>query len=159
MTEETEKATTAAYQRFARRVSQEPNSADKVEQGVNDPMMPVVWTRLYKNEAGNENKILGTTLGAATDLQDEGLRRLLVNSVFWGVGIEVPAKADVTYVDDFKPLMYGFGSGGIGIKPSDRAVGVVLPLGRWARPVEKKAGPCPQPPRLRPSSAGARTKK
>ncbi|MCX7007069.1 MAG: heme-binding protein, partial [Kiritimatiellaeota bacterium] len=27
-------------------------TAAKVEQGVNDPMMPVVWTREYKNEAG-----------------------------------------------------------------------------------------------------------
>ncbi len=104
-------------------------SSDKQEQGVNDPMMPVVWTRLHKNEAGKENKILCTTLGAATDLQSEGLRRLIVNSVYWGLGIEVPAKADVTYVDDYKPLMYGFGAYRRGLKPADHALGQVLPAG------------------------------
>ena len=125
--------------------------ADKVEQGVNDPMMPVVWTRLYKNEAGNENKILCTTLGAATDLQSEGLRRLLVNSVYWGVGIEVPAKADVAYVDDFKPLMYGFGSARIGIKPSDHALGVVLPMGVSAKPKPADTKPQAKPQAAAPT--------
>ena len=74
----------------------------------NEPMQPVVWTRLYKNEAGTTNKILCTTMGAATDLLNEGLRRLLVNAVYWGVGLEVPSKADVTLVGDYQPTMYGF---------------------------------------------------
>ena len=113
-------------------------ATDKMEQGINDPMMPVVWTRLYKNEAGQENKILCTTLGAATDLQNEGLRRIIVNAVYWGVGLEVPAKADVTYVDDFKPLMYGFGGARRGLKPADHALGQVLPPSLPAPPKEKK---------------------
>src|SRR5207249_2800867 len=61
--------------------------ADPPVQGKkNEPMQPVVWTRLHRNEGGKTNKILCTTMGAATDLQSEGLRRLLVNSVYWGVG-------------------------------------------------------------------------
>src|SRR5258707_816001 len=74
----------------------------------NDPMQPVVWTRLYKNESGNTNKILCTTMGAATDFQNEALRRLVVNAVYWAAGLEVPTKADVSYVGDYKPSMYGF---------------------------------------------------
>ena len=70
-------------------------STDKKEQGVNDPMMAVAWTRVYKNEAGKENRILCTTMGAATDLENEGLRRLIVNGVYWGLGMDVPQKADV----------------------------------------------------------------
>jgi len=66
-----------------------------VEGKKNQPMQPVVWTRVYKNEAGKTNKILCTTMGAASDLLNEGLRRLLVNAVYWGVGLDVPAKADV----------------------------------------------------------------
>ncbi len=77
------------------------------EQGINDPMMPVAWTREVKNDAGKSNKVFCTTMGAATDLMSDGLRRMVVNAVFWGLGLEVPAKADVTYVDPFKPLMYG----------------------------------------------------
>jgi hypothetical protein len=85
----------------------------------NDPMQPVVWTRLYKNDAGKTNKILCTTMGAATDFENEGLRRLVVNGVYWGAGLDVPEKADVTLVGDYKPSMYGFGGHVKGVKPAD----------------------------------------
>src|SRR5262249_6113545 len=90
-----------------------------VEGKKNEPMQPVVWIRLYKNEAGRTNKILCTTMGAATDLLNEGLRRLLVNSVYWGVGLDVPAKADVALVGDYQPTMYGFDGYVKGVKPDD----------------------------------------
>ncbi len=88
-----------------------------VEQPVNDPKMPVVWTREYQNEGGNTNKILCTTMGAATDLLDENLRRLVVNGVFWGLGLEVPEKADVTLVGDYQPTAYGFNGFKTGLRP------------------------------------------
>jgi hypothetical protein len=89
------------------------------EQSVNDPAQPVVWLRDYKNEAGKTNKIFCTTMGSATDLQNEGLRRLLVNAAFDFVGIEVPQKANVEIIGDFKPTMYGFNGFVKGVKPSD----------------------------------------
>jgi azurin len=92
------------------------------EQNVNDPMMPVAWTRVWKNEAGKENKVFATTLGAATDLQNEGLRRLVVNAVYWGLGLDVPEKAGVAYVGDYKPTMYGFGGYRKGVKPETHAL-------------------------------------
>jgi hypothetical protein len=91
----------------------------KVEQGVNDPMMPVAWTREVKNEAGNINRILCTTMGSATDLQSEGLRRLVVNGLFWGLGIDIPSKANVDVVGEYKPTMYGFNGYKKDTKPSD----------------------------------------
>ena len=106
-----------------------------VEQGINDPAMPIAWTREVKNEAGKTNKVLCTTMGAASDLTSEGLRRLVVNGVYWGLGLEVPAKADVSYVDPFNPLMYGTKDGSDasdphrfrafkkGVKPGDLAIG------------------------------------
>ncbi len=97
------------------------NSA-KVEQGVNDPMMPVAWTREYKNEAGTVNRILCTTMGAATDLESEDLRRLVVNGVYWGLGLDVPARANVDVVGEFKPTMFGFGGAKKNMKPSDYAL-------------------------------------
>ena len=69
-------------------------------------------------------------MGAATDLQSEGLRRMIVNAVFDGLGMDVPEKANVEYVDPFKPLFYGFNSFRRGIKPSDHALGKVLPGGK-----------------------------
>jgi len=81
----------------------------------------VVWVRHHVNEAGKTNAILTTTMGAATDLQSEDLRRMLVNGAYWAVGLKskIPAKADVAYVGDFKPSMYGFNGGKKGVKPAE----------------------------------------
>ena len=84
----------------------DPASADV--EGKNDPMQPVAWTREYKHDSGKVNKILTTTMGAATDLEDEDLRRLVVNGVYWGLDMKVPAKADVTIDGEYKPTFYGF---------------------------------------------------
>lgn len=94
-------------------------ATDKVEQGINDPMMPIAWTRVVKNEAGTENKVLTTTMGAATDLTNEGLRRLVVNGLYWGLGLEVPAKADVSLPAGYNPTAYGFNGFKKGLKISD----------------------------------------
>jgi hypothetical protein len=94
-------------------------ASDKQEQPVNSPMMPVAWTREHRNEAGKVNRIFTTTMGAATDLQSEGTRRLVVNAVFWGLGLEVPVKANVDYLGEYKPTMYSFKGYKKGVKPSD----------------------------------------
>jgi glucose/arabinose dehydrogenase/azurin/lysophospholipase L1-like esterase len=112
---------------------------DKQDQPVNTPAMPVAWTRLHTNETGKQNRIFTTTLGAATDLENEGLRRLVVNGVYWGLGLDVPAKADVAVVDPYQPLMYGFKAYRIGLKPSDYALGQTVPPGAPRPPAEPAA--------------------
>lgn len=92
-----------------------------VEQDVNTPMMPVAWTREYKHDSGTVNRVLCTTLGAATDLKSEGLRRLLVNGVFWGLKMEVPAAADVAPVGEYNPTKFAGNGGKKGVKPADTA--------------------------------------
>ncbi|MGH8019494.1 MAG: PVC-type heme-binding CxxCH protein, partial [Opitutaceae bacterium] len=103
--------------------------SDGIEQPVNDPPMPIAWTRLHRNPAGKENRVLTTTMGAATDLENEGLRRLIVNGVYWALGREVPARADVRYVDPYEPRMYGFKGYRTGLTPADHALGKKLPPG------------------------------
>jgi hypothetical protein len=85
----------------------------------NEPMQPVVWLRERTNEAGKRNHILTTTMGSATDLKSEGLRRLLVNAAYAFTGLEVPAIANVELVGDFQPSMYGFNGHRKGVKPAD----------------------------------------
>ena len=97
-------------------------ASDGQTQDVNTPMMPVVWSREVQNRTGKTNKILCSTLGAATDLASEDLRRLVVNGVYWGLGMEVPAKADVALVGDFKPTDYSFNGFQKGMKASDHAL-------------------------------------
>ena len=103
---------------------------DKVEHGANEPTMPVAWIRENKNASGTTNYVFCTTMGAATDLENEGLRRLVVNAVYWGFKLDVPQKADVTYVDDYKPSPYAFKGFRKGITPADHALGKVLPSGK-----------------------------
>ncbi len=98
-----------------------------VEGTKNEPRQPMVWTREYKNDAGKVNRIFTTTMGAASDLDNEGLRRLVVNAVFRGFGLEVPAKADVALVDPWGPTFYSAGGERKGSKVADHALGKALP--------------------------------
>ncbi len=97
-------------------------ATDTQPQDVNTPMMPVAWTRVVDNRSGKSNSILCTTMGAATDLSNEGLRRLVVNGVYATLGLEVPAKADVTPVGDYQPSPYQAGGFKKGAKASDHDI-------------------------------------
>ncbi len=110
-------------------------ATDKQEQGVNEPPMPVVWTRQHKNDNGTTNRIVTTTMGSATDLENEGLRRLLVNAVYWGLGLDVPPRADVSYVDEYEPSFYGFDGFRKGLRASDFELGKTVPGEPLPRPV------------------------
>jgi hypothetical protein len=110
-------------------------ATDKQEQGVNEPPMPVVWTRNHKNDSGTTNRIFTSTMGSATDLENEDLRRLLVNAVYWGLGLEVPPRADVTYVDEYEPSFYGFDGFRKGLRASDFEIGKKVPGEPLPRPV------------------------
>ncbi|MEC8928229.1 MAG: hypothetical protein VX705_03365, partial [Verrucomicrobiota bacterium] len=58
--------------------------------GVNDPAMAVAWTRSHKWPSGKTSPIFTSTMGAATDLLSEGLRRMIVNAIYAGLKLEVP---------------------------------------------------------------------
>jgi hypothetical protein len=87
----------------------------------NEPMMPLAWLLEYKGAKGKTTNVFATTMGAAVDLQNEDLRRLLVNACYWSVGLggSIPAKANVDYVGEYHPLGFGFGKYAKGIKPGD----------------------------------------
>jgi len=87
----------------------------------NDPLMPVAWTRTYPSASGKAGRVFTTTMGAATDLMSEGMRRLLVNACYWCVGLEdrLPAKANVECVGFYQPLPMGFDTFTKGVKPSE----------------------------------------
>lgn len=99
-------------------------TAGGAEQELNSPMMPVVWIREVRNESGKVNKVLTSTMGAATDLLNEGFRRMLVNGAYWMVGLEkaLAAPADVGFVGDYKPSAFGFEGFKKGVKPGDLRV-------------------------------------
>ena len=95
-----------------------------VEGPKNHPMMPLVWMRQYDAGQGHTSQIVTTTTGAAVDLQNEALRRMIVNAAYWTTGLadRLPAKADVRYVGEYHPRWFGFGSFARGVKPDDLAL-------------------------------------
>ena len=74
----------------------------------NDPMMPIAWTKSYQHPEGHPGKCFATTIGASTDLLAEGTRRMMVNAVYWCLGLEVPEIADVELVGDYRPTRFQF---------------------------------------------------
>lgn len=114
----------------------------------NDPMMPLAWLRTYQVPQGKPGQAFCTTMGASVDLLSEDLRRLVVNAAIHLVGAEVPAEANVAFVDPFRPTFYGFvrdpaAFPGRALKPADFALGkttaplsfVKVPEGYPAQPV------------------------
>ena len=114
----------------------------------NDPMMPIAWIKTYqgaqgrtldtprgeapglprnpsreagRGESRGTGRVFTTTMGAATDLQSEGLRRLLVNAAYWCLGMDekIPPKANVDIVGPYNPSPFGPAGYRKGVKPSE----------------------------------------
>ena len=95
----------------------EPTAEPNLEKSI----MPVAWIKNYTGETGNTARVFNTTTGASVDLENRGLRRLLVNAAYWLVGLseEIPAESDVAIVGDYAPTYYGFDEYQQGMEPSD----------------------------------------
>jgi type 1 glutamine amidotransferase len=90
-----------------------------VEGKKNDPMMPVAWVKTFTGESGKPARVFTTTMGAATDLESPGVRRMLVNAAYWALGLDdkIAAESDVRLVGEFKPRPFGFNGAAKGVKP------------------------------------------
>ena len=75
----------------------------------NNPMMPVAWTKSYRLPEGRQGRVFATTMGASTDILSDGVRRMIVNGVYWALGMEerIPEDGtDATIVGDYNPTRY-----------------------------------------------------
>jgi hypothetical protein len=99
----------------------EPGSKPVPEK--NNPMMPVAWTKSYTGQPGKTARVFTTTMGASQDLLYQGTRRMLVNAVYWALGLDgaIPDRANVALVGDYRPTPFRFRKNEEwkpGIKPS-----------------------------------------
>lgn len=61
-------------------------NSDKVDNQDKYPLVqPVAWTKTYKDA-----RVFFTTLGHPKDFEDDSVRRLLVNGIYWALGLDVP---------------------------------------------------------------------
>jgi hypothetical protein len=83
------------------------------------PPMPSEWTRTYKGENGREGRVFTTLYGTSEDITNEGYRRLVVNGIFWTLGLEdkITPDLNISFVGPFKPNTFAGGGYARGIKP------------------------------------------
>ena len=88
-----------------------------IEGEKNDPMMPFAWLKDYDSPSGEKKgKCFATTGGASVDFRVEDMRRMIVNASLFLADLEVPAEANVEFVDPFEPSFYGFPPKGYFVK-------------------------------------------
>ncbi len=77
----------------------------------NDPMMPIAWTKTYHNGAGKSGRVFTTTMGSSQDFLNEGFRRLMINSCYWGLQLDeqIPAKSNVELIGNYVTSPFKFG--------------------------------------------------
>ncbi len=83
-------------------------SSNNIEGDKNHPMQPFAWLHTYRAPSGATGTSFCTTAGASVDFVCEDLRRMIVNAAYYLTGRDVPARADVGFVDPFYPSFYGF---------------------------------------------------
>ncbi|MFK7934697.1 MAG: hypothetical protein AB8G22_14395 [Saprospiraceae bacterium] len=74
----------------------------------NEKIPPIVWTKSYQVDGGEAGQSVTSTIGAATDLLDEEVRRLLINASYYLLDLDVPAQAKVDLVGDYSPTPFQF---------------------------------------------------
>ncbi|PAW85851.1 MAG: hypothetical protein B9S33_09145 [Pedosphaera sp. Tous-C6FEB] len=81
--------------------------------------LPVAWVKHWQTSTGKNARVFHSTMGSGSDLQSAGLRRLIINAAYWGMGMEsaITATRSVDIVGDYKPLASGFNYVKLGVKP------------------------------------------
>jgi type 1 glutamine amidotransferase len=81
--------------------------------------LPVAWVKPWRTSSGANARVFHCTMGSGTDLKNPGLRRLVINAAYWGLGMEssIDANRSVDVVGVYQPLESGFNYEELGVKP------------------------------------------
>lgn len=81
--------------------------------------LPVAWTKQWQTSGGKNARVFQSTMGSAHDFQSAGLRRLIVNAVYWGLAMEssINPTRSVDIVEGYQPLESGFDYKELGVAP------------------------------------------
>lgn len=95
----------------------------KSEPDLKKAAMPCTWTREYTGSAGKKGRVFHSTQGASEDILDPAYRRMLVNGIFWAVGLEEKITPDlaIDFIGPYRPSTFKFEGEVKGVKPEDLA--------------------------------------
>ncbi len=81
--------------------------------------LPVAWFKNWRTSGGQTARVFQSTMGSGKDFESAGLRRLVINAVYWCMGLEdkITATRSVDYVGPYEPLTSGFNYEQLGVVP------------------------------------------
>lgn len=81
--------------------------------------LPVAWFKSWQTSSGKSARVFHTTMGSASDMESAGLRRMIINAAYWGMGMEavINPTRSVEIVGEYKPLGTGFNYKQLGVVP------------------------------------------
>jgi putative membrane-bound dehydrogenase-like protein len=121
------------------------------------------WTRTYAADGGVKARVFTSLYGASEDILNPGYRRMLVNAVYWSVGLEnqIKSDSDISFVGPYKPNTFRGGGHAKGIKPAVYAdLSTPIPAHNdvpVAKPTETKAKPPQSPAPQSPAASESKT--
>ena len=79
--------------------------------------LPVAWFKHWKTGDGNLAREFHSMVGSGLDLQSSSLRRLIINSAYWGVEMEssITPTSSVDMVGTYEPRESGFNFQDLGV--------------------------------------------
>ncbi len=97
-------------------MSMKPDGADDKTK----PPMASEWTRHYQGKNGKKGRVFTSLYGASEDLLNPGYRRMIVNGVYWTLGLENKIKSDskIDFVGPYKPSTFKNRGEVRGVKPT-----------------------------------------
>ncbi len=81
--------------------------------------LPVAWIKTWQTSEGKSARVFHSTMGSGTDLESAGLRRMIINAAYWGMGMEsaITPTSSVDIIGGYKPLESGFNYKELGVVP------------------------------------------
>ena len=81
--------------------------------------LPVAWCKDWQTSKDKTARVFHTTMGSAADMESAGLRRMIINAAYWGMGLEaaITPTRSVEIVGEYQPLETGFDYKAIGVVP------------------------------------------
>jgi hypothetical protein len=81
--------------------------------------LPVAWFKNWQTSEGKSARVFHSTMGSGHDLESAGLRRLIINAVYWGLGLEsaISPTRSVDIIGTYTPLESGFNYQELGVVP------------------------------------------
>ncbi len=78
------------------------------------------WTREYEGKDGKKGRVFTSLYGASEDIVNPGYRRMIINGIYWSVGLEdkITADSNIDFVGKYQPNTFRNGGHAQGVVPA-----------------------------------------